>query len=180
MTESQDATKMIEEIVIMGGAYSVTKYGSGHETPVEESNSYSGPEAAKIVFEADVTVKAVGLDVTMNPHVQLTKSDYVRLRNRKGRVAAFAGSILKNNIKTFGRFALHDPMAVAVKIKPSFFQFSSYHIKVETKGENTLGMTVADRRDWLPDNELVGRPVMVCTDAERKFKQGFLRRLTAS
>ncbi len=180
LTEFPDATKMIEEIVIMGGAYSVTKYGSGNETPVAEFNIYSDPEAAKIVFEADVPVKAVGLDVTMNPHVQLTKSDYVRLRNRKGRVAAFAGSILKSNIKTFGRFALHDPMAVAVKIKPSFFQFSSYHVQVETKGENTLGMTVADRRDWLQDNELAGRPVMVCTDADRKFKQTFLKRLTAS
>jgi len=58
---------MIEEIVIMGGAYSATKYGSGNETPVAEFNVYSDPEAAKIVFEADVPVKAVGLDVTMNP-----------------------------------------------------------------------------------------------------------------
>jgi inosine-uridine nucleoside N-ribohydrolase len=180
LTEFPDAKKMIEEIVIMGGAYSVTKYGSGNETPVAEFNIYSDPEAAKIVFEADVPVKAVGLDVTMNPNVQLTKSDYVRLRNRKGRVAAFAGSILKNNMRTFGRFALHDPMAVAVKIKPSLFQFSSYHVQVETRGEYTLGMTVADRRDWLPVDELVGRPVIICTDADRKFKQVFLKRLTAS
>ncbi len=180
LTEFPDAKKMIEEIVIMGGAYSVTKYGRGNETPVAEFNIYSDPEAAKIVFEADVPVKAVGLDVTMNPRAQLTKSDYVRLRNRKGRVAAFASSILKNNMKTFGRFALHDPMAVAVKIKPSLFQFSSYHVQVETRGEYTLGMAVADRRDWLPDDKLVGRPVMVCTDADLKFKQVFLKRLTAS
>jgi purine nucleosidase len=180
LTEFPDAKKMIEEIVMMGGAYSITKYGSGNETPVAEFNIYSDPEAAKIVFEADVPVKAVGLDVTMNPHVQLTRSDYVRLRGRKGRVAAFADSILKNNMRTFGRFALHDPMAVAVKIKPSLFQFSSYGVQVETKGEYTLGMTIADRRDWLPDDELVGRPVMVCTEADPKFKQVFLKRLTAS
>ena len=180
LTEFPDVKKVIEEIVIMGGAYSVTRYGVGNETPVAEFNIYSDPEAAKIVFETDVPVKAVGLDVTMNPNVQLTKSDYVRLRNRKGRIAAFAGSILKNNMRTFGRFALHDPMAVAVKIKPSLFQFSSYHVQVETRGEYTLGMTVADRRDWLPDDELVGRPVMLCIDADRKFKQVFLKRLTAS
>lgn len=180
LTEFPDSKKMIEEIVTMGGAYSLTKYGSGNETPVAEFNIYSDPEAAKIVFEADVPVKAVGLDATMNPHVQLTKSDYLRLSNRKGRIAAFAGSILKNNMRTFGRFALHDPMAVAVKIKPSLFQFSSYHVQVETKGEYTLGMTVADRRDWLEDDKLVGRPVMVCTDADRKFKQVFLKRLTSS
>jgi inosine-uridine nucleoside N-ribohydrolase len=180
VTEFPDAKKTIEEIVIMGGAYSVTKYGCGNETPVAEFNVYSDPEAAKIVFEADVPLKAVGLDVTMNPHVQLTKSDYVRLRNRKGSVAAFASSILKNNMKTFGRFALHDPMAVAVKIKPSLFHFSNCRVQVETKGEYTLGMTIADRRDWLSDDELLGRSVLVCTDADPRFKHVFLKRLTAS
>ena len=180
LTEFPVAKKMIEEIVIMGGAYAVAKYGSGNETPVAEFNIYSDPEAAKIIFEADVPVKAVGLDVTMNPHVQLTKSDYVRIRNGKGHVAAFAGSILKNNMRAFGQFALHDPMAIAVKIKPSLFQFSSYHVQVETKGEFTLGMTVADRRDWLKDDELVGSPAMICTDASQKFKELFLKRLTAS
>jgi len=43
LTEFPDAKKMIEEIVIMGGAYSVTKYGSGNETPVAEFNIYSYP-----------------------------------------------------------------------------------------------------------------------------------------
>ncbi len=71
-------------------------------------------------------------------------------------------------------------MAVAVKIKPSFFQFENYHAQVETKGEYTLGMTVADRRDWLPDDKLVGKPVMVCTSADPKFKNLFLTRLTAA
>jgi purine nucleosidase len=179
-TEFPQVKKMIEEIVIMGGAYSVTKYGCGNETPVAEFNIYSDPEAAKIVFEAGVPVKAVGLDVTMNPSVQLTKSDYVRLRNRKGRVAAFASSILERNMRTYGQFALHDPMAVAVKIKPSFFQFSNYRAQVETKGEYTMGMTVADRRDWLRGDELVGRLVMVCTHVDSKFKQFFLTRLTAA
>ncbi len=180
ITEFPDAKGMIEEIVIMGGAYFVTKYGFGNETPVAEFNVYSDPEAAKLLFEAGIPVKAVGLDVTMNPRLQLTKSDYDRLKNRKSRVSAFASSILKNNMRTYGRFALHDPMTVAVKIKPSFFQFSNYHAQVETKGESTLGMTVADRRDWLPDDKLVGRPVMVCTSADPKFKQFFLTRLTAA
>src|SRR2546428_4616106 len=169
---------MIEEIVIMGGAYSITKYGYGNETPVAEFNIYSDPEAAKIVFEAGAPVKAVGLDVTMNPSVQLTKNDYVRLRNRKGRIAAFASSILENNMRTYGRFALHDPMAVAVKVKPLLFQFANYHAQVETKGEYTLGMTVADRRDSFPDHKLAGRPAMVFTKADPNLKQFFLMRLT--
>ena len=180
LTGFPDVKKMIEEIVIMGGAYSVTEYGCGNETPVSEFNIYSDPEAAKIVFESGLAVKAVGLDVTMNPRLQLTKSDYIRLRNRKGRIAVFASSILKNNMRTYGRFALHDPMAVAVKVKPSLFRFAKYHTQIETKGEHTLGMTVADRRDWLPDDELVGHPVMVCKSVDSKFKDVFLTRLTAT
>jgi purine nucleosidase len=180
LTEFPDAKKSIEEIVIMGGAYSITKYGCGNETPVAEFNIYSDPEAAKIVFETDVPLRAVGLDVTMNPRVQLSKSDYVGIRRRKSRIAAFASSILRNNMRTYGRFALHDPMAVAVKVKPSLFQFGSYHAQVETRGEFTLGMTVADRRDWLLDDELVGRPIMICEEAGQKFKQLFLTRLIAA
>src|SRR2546425_4251219 len=178
LTEFPDAKGMIEEIVIMGGTYFVTKFGFGNETPTAEFNVYSDPEAAKIVFEAGVPVRAVGLDVTMNPRVQLTKSDFARLRKRKGRVSAFASSILKNNMRAYGRFALHDPMAVAVKIKPSFFQFVNYHAQVETKGEYTLGMTVADRREWLPDNKIAGRPGMIFTNADPRVKKVFFKHLT--
>jgi inosine-uridine nucleoside N-ribohydrolase len=180
LTEVPDAKNMIAEIAIMGGAYSVTEYGCGNETPVAEFNIYSDPEAAKIVFESGVSVKAVGLDVTMNPRHQLTKTDYVRLSKRKGRIAAFASSILKNNVRTYGRFALHDPMAVAVKVKPLIFRFAKYHVQVETKGEHTLGMTVADRRDWLPEDQLVGRPVEICTNVDSKFKDVFLKTISAA
>lgn len=180
LTEFPDVKKMIQEIVIMGGAYAVTKYGRGNETPVAEFNIYSDPEAAKIVFESAMPVKAVGLDVTMNPNVQLNKRDQVAFKKRKGPIAAFASSILENNMRKHGRFALHDPMAVAVKIKPLLFKFSEYHTRVETKGEYTLGMAVADRRDWLSDDEMEGSPIMVCTNVDPKFKQMFLARLTAT
>ncbi len=70
-------------------------------------------------------------------------------------------------------------MAVAVKIRPSFYRFSDYHVTVETKGEYTTGMTVADRRD-LKGDQLQGRPVMVCSDVDPGFKRFFLERLTSS
>jgi pyrimidine-specific ribonucleoside hydrolase len=175
-----DSKSKIEEIVIMGGAYGVTEYGVGNETPVAEFNIYSDPEAAKIVFEAGVTLKAVGLDVTTIPQLELGKSDYARIRKRKGKVSMFAARILENNVQTHGRFTLHDPMAVAVKIKLGFYRFSDYRVVIETRGEYTTGMTVADRRGLSSEDQLSGRRVMVCRLVDPGFKRFFLDRLMAA
>jgi len=166
----------IEEIVVMGGAYGITKYGVGNETPVAEFNIYSDPEAAKILFDAEIRLKAVGLDVTTIPQLELVKRDYARIRTSEGKASRFATRILETNIRVHGRFTLHDPMAVAVKIRPSFYRFLDCRVAIETKGEYTTGMTVADRRD-LKEDQLLGRHVMVCSDVVPGFKRFFLDRL---
>jgi inosine-uridine nucleoside N-ribohydrolase len=171
---------MIKELVIMGGAYGVTEYGVGNVTPVAEFNIYADPEAAKIVFESGVLLKAIGLDVTMIPKNQLTLREYVSIKKSKGRVAAFAAMILDKNIHKHRIFALHDPMTVATQVKPSFFEFASYKVQIETRGEITAGMTVADRRQWLAEGEIQGEMMMmICKNVDsRGFKQLFLDRLT--
>jgi inosine-uridine nucleoside N-ribohydrolase len=179
LTGFPDATKMIKEFVIMGGAYCLTEYGVGNVTPVAEFNIYADPEAAKIVFESGVPLKAIGLDVTMVPENQLTLTEYVSIKKSKGRVAAFAATILNKNIHEHGIFALHDPMTVATKVKPSLFEFASYMVEVETRGEVTVGMTVADRREWLPEDKMQGEKKMICKNVDsRGFKQLLLDRLT--
>jgi inosine-uridine nucleoside N-ribohydrolase len=179
LTSFPDASKMIKKLVIMGGAFGVTEYGVGNVTPVAEFNIYADPEAAKIVFESGVPLEAIGLDVTMIPKNQLTLKEYAGIKKSKGRVAAFAAKILNKNIHKHGIFALHDPMTVATKIKPSLFEFASYKVQVETKGEITSGMTVADRRRWLPESEIQGEKVMICKNVDsRGFKRLLLDRLT--
>ena len=173
------AKRMIAEVVIMGGAYGLTEYGVGNETPVAEFNIYSDPEAAKVVFDAGVKLRAVGLDVTTIPQLELEKTEYTRISKTKRRAARFATRILKNNMHEHARFTLHDPMAVGVKIWPELYNFSNYRVNVETKGEFTTGMSVADRRRWLPSDELQGDPAMLCGSVDRRFKQLFLTRLLA-
>ncbi len=181
LTGSPESAKMIKELAIMGGAYGVTEYDAGNVTPVAEFNIYADPEAAKIVFESEIPLQAVGLDVTMDPKNQLTLKNYTNIKKNKGRVTTFAAKILNKNIHKHRIFALHDPMTVATKIKPSLFEFASYKVQVETKGEITSGMTVADRRRWLPKNEVQGEKVMICKNVDsRGFKQLFLDRLTKS
>jgi len=175
LIESPHVKSRIEEIVVMGGAYGITKYGVGNETPVAEFNIYSDPEAAKIVFEAEIRLKTVGLDVTTIPQLELVKRDYARIKKSRGKASMFATRILETNIRAHGRFTLHDPMAVAAKIRPSLYKFSDCRVTVETKGEYTTGMTVADRRD-LKEDQLQGRPVMMCSDVDPGFKRFFLDR----
>src|SRR5436309_13613062 len=94
LTGFPESAKMIKELVIMGGAYGLTEYGVGNVTPVAEFNIYADPEAAKIVFESEVRLQAIGLDVTMIPKNQLTLKNYTDIKKNKGRVATFAAKIL--------------------------------------------------------------------------------------
>jgi pyrimidine-specific ribonucleoside hydrolase len=179
LTSFPESTKMIKELAIMGGAYAVTEYGVGNVTPVAEFNIYADPEAAKIVFESGLPLEVIGLDVTMIPKNQLTLGEYAVIKKSKGRVAGFAAKILNKNIHKHGIFALHDPMTVATKVKPSLFEFASYKVQVETRGEMTAGMTIADRRKWQPESEMQGEKVMICKNVDsRGFKQLLLDRLT--
>jgi inosine-uridine nucleoside N-ribohydrolase len=182
LTSFPDAAKTIKELIIMGGAYGLTEHGVGNVTPVAEFNIYADPEAAKIVFESRVPLSAIGLDVTMVPKNQLTLTDYAVIKKRKGRVPVFAATILNKNIHKHRVFALHDPMTVATKVKPSLFDFASYKVQVETKGEFTTGMTVADRRARPADaQKRQGKKTMICKNVDSSgFKRLFLDRLTPS
>ncbi len=175
--EEPDIVRRLDDMVIMGGAYGLTEYGFGNETPVAEFNIYSDPEAAKLVFESGVSLKCVGLEVTTIPNAQLSRLEYASIRKSETGPAQFAAKILAKAMWREKRFALHDPMAVAVKARPSLFTFKDYHVNLETKGEYTTGMTVTDRRDLLPER-LLGQKVAVCKNAKAEaFKQMFLRRL---
>ena len=174
-----DSAKKIRELSIMGGAYGLTQYGIGNETRVAEFNIYSDPEAAKIVFESGVKLKAVGLDVTMIPDAQLSLRDYSIIRRSSSKVAEFAARILAQVMKR-GSFALHDPMAVAAMATPSLFGFERLPVVVETSGEHTIGMTVADRRRQTQHGGKTAPTFAICNGLRTKrFKQIVMRVLTS-
>jgi len=176
LTKEPETARKIKELSIMGGAYGLTQYGIGNETPTSEFNIYSDPEAAKVVFESGVPLKAVGLDVTMIPAAQLSLSDYSRINSSGSRVARFASRILARAMRK-KRFALHDPMAVAVVSKPSMFTFEDLPVAVETRGEYTTGMTVADRRLGRGKN---AKTVSICSDLKTDcFRRMVVSALTA-
>jgi purine nucleosidase/pyrimidine-specific ribonucleoside hydrolase len=136
-----------ERIVLMGGAVGVP----GNVSPVAEFNIYVDPLAAGIVFDAGIPLTVVGLDVTHQ--VKLTAEDISAATSaHQTPVGRFMLDCTKNLLAATSNrykepgFFLHDPLAVGVVIDPSFVAAEAMSVGVETRGDLTEGMTVADRR----------------------------------
>lgn len=138
-----DIKDKIDLICLMGGGIS-----TGNRTPAAEFNIYVDPEAAKIVFNSGVDIVMAGLDVTNK--AMLMDDEKENLRG-KGKVSAFVAELLDFYGIAGKRFgfegcALHDPCAVGYLLRPDLFEGKKYHVDIETQGELTRGMTLADAR----------------------------------
>lgn len=132
----------IEMISLMGGAADL-----GNWTPSAEFNILVDPEAAKIVFDSGIKIAMAGLDVTHKALIY--KEDTERIRNVGNKVAVMVAELMDFFEKFhmdmgFEGSPLHDPCAVAYLINPDIFTTKKAKVNVETKGEHTLGCTVAD------------------------------------
>jgi inosine-uridine nucleoside N-ribohydrolase len=73
----------IERIVLMGGAI-----GEGNTTPAAEFNIWVDPEAAHRVFESELDVTMVGLDVTHQALMTPVHAERLRAAGRAGTLVA--------------------------------------------------------------------------------------------
>ncbi|MDR1212578.1 MAG: nucleoside hydrolase [Propionibacteriaceae bacterium] len=139
----------VAEVVLMGGGVHV-----GNWSAVAEFNVKTDPEAARIVFETAWPVTMVGLDVTH----QALATDAVaeRVKALGTPLAEFVLGLFAffrqayRDAQGFDFPPVHDPVAVARVIDPSIVGTVRVPITVETVGEQTLGMTVADFRRAAP------------------------------
>ncbi len=170
-------TNQIESLVIMGGAFNLTPYGHGNVNAVAEFNIWHDPEAAKIVFNSGIPIKAIGLDVTTDPANRMSREmfeEIERLGTRRGRLVA---DLCRGFVRRFGRVSLHDPLTIASIADLSLTETERFKVDIETVGELTRGMTVVDRRHSL---RITGTEanVDVCTSVDsRKFLEMFLERV---
>lgn len=144
--------RQLADLVIMGGAVSVP----GNVTPVAEFNIYVDPEAAQIVFTSGLPLTLIGLDVT--ECVRLTAD---MLAQRAGPLATSMAQFLLDctaltmdssaRLERQAGMAMHDPLVVGTVIDPSLVRTMPLPVQVETQGEWTTGMTVADRRPMRPE-----------------------------
>ncbi len=172
------AMATVKRIVLMGGAIGV----AGNITPAAEFNIYVDPHAAGLVFNAGIPLTVVGLDVTYQ--VKLTADDITTATaTHNSTVSRFlidcTKDVLESTAKRYGesKFFLHDPLAVGVVIDPSFVGTQAMSVDIETQGDLTEGMTVADRRSIHPS--LKKPPTAdVCINVDAPlFNAFFLKRL---
>ena len=143
-TRAPDIVERVQEIVLMGGAY----FEVGNVTPAAEFNIYVDPEAAAAVFASGVDLVVMPLDVT---HKALTSADWVAgmraLGNRAGQaVAGWTDFFERYDREKYGAHGapLHDPCTIAFLIRPDLFSGRRINVEIETTGQFTTGMTVAD------------------------------------
>jgi purine nucleosidase len=73
--------------------------------------------------------------------------------------------------------AMHDPLAVGALIDPTIVRTVPLSVQVETKGELTTGMLVADRRPLLTDLKGPANAHVALDVNAARFLETFLHRL---
>lgn len=123
-----DLKSKIKEFTIMGGAYDMN---------FPEYNYSCDPEAVNVVFNSQIPITAVGVDVTFK--CSLSEE------NRK-QIVASESEVLKLLVRItkrwHSRILLHDPLALYCCFDRQFVEFNRRQMLVEETGKFTRGMVV--------------------------------------
>ena len=152
----EHGTGGIERIVLMGGAIA-----EGNMTPAAEFNIWADPEAAQLVFDAELDVTMIGLDVT---HKAVTGEDVQRRLRDAGSIGVFVAELVDYftvyHRHTYGweGAPIHDAVAIAHLLRPGLVETKLRNVEVERISKLCRGRTVVDL--WLrterPANAHVG------------------------
>lgn len=160
----------LKKVVAMGG----TIFKPGNVTPVAEANLWGDPEASDRVFTSGLPVLMVGLDVTLKT---LITTEHLLLLEQFGKEENKALiRFMKQSLEYYFNFyreanyvlngaPLHDPLALMAALQPDLLTTRQMKVRVETRGEHTAGMVVADLRAQPKNGEFI--EVAVDVDAER-------------
>jgi inosine-uridine nucleoside N-ribohydrolase len=136
----------LKRVVLMGGAL-----GNGNVTAAAEANIANDPEAARMVFTSGAAITMIGLDVTHQTYLlERDLEPLVKLDNERARFPLRLMRFMMDAYHELGHdpaiCVLHDPLSAGVCVDPDLVRTEPLYVEIETRGQFTRGMTVADRR----------------------------------
>jgi len=144
LIQAPDVKRGIKEVVMMGGAY----FKRGNVTPTAEFNIHVDPHAATVVFESELPITVLPLDVTHKVLTTPARVEHLKnLGNQAGKlIAQILASYERHDIENFGceGAPLHDPCVIGYLLEPSLFSGRRANVAIETRSDLTLGETVVD------------------------------------
>lgn len=135
---------LIRDIVIMGGAIDVC----GNMSRVAEFNFFIDPEAADIVLRAPLKKTMIPLDPCMNTALPLDFFESLKGAPLHAPMTAMMAHFIDEMARKRGIHGamVYDAIAAFYLIDPAAFTMVDMDIVVETKGEHTAGMSIAEKR----------------------------------
>jgi len=136
----------IRQIAAMGGA----REAGGNITASAEFNIFADPHAADIVLRAGIPTLLVGLDATHQ--VRATKERIAQVRANGSAVALASAQLLdfsagvERKIVGWESPPLHDPVPLAWMLNPQLVETKPATVRIETRGDFTLGHTAVEFR----------------------------------
>ncbi len=137
---------LIDQIVIMGGSLN----GVGNITPCAEFNFYFDPASAQEVLKSRTTKTLIPLDITQQVAFGFEMMD--ELPGNRTRTGYFLRQILPHTFRAHRQqlgqegITLNDAVGALAMLEPELFKFQPIGCDVETEGELTRGVLIADRR----------------------------------
>jgi inosine-uridine nucleoside N-ribohydrolase len=150
-TKSPGILKKAKEIVIMGGAF----FCSGNVTPHAEFNIWFNAEAAQTVFDSRDDIVVMPLDVTRHLIFTRDMTQAVTQANPESKLSQFLIALCEFMIGTalgyretagIPGLLVHDAATLGYLFYPETLMLKRAKVRVETKGELTLGQTSIDSR----------------------------------
>lgn len=164
--KAPETMKKVKKIISMGGAFRVP----GNTTAAAEFNIYVDPEAAQEVIEHGIPVLFAGLDVTMQTGI--TRDQVLeKLKQCPGKQSQFIADCsefyMRFHQEESGYYGcyVHDALAVALSFQPNLVETENLLVNVETKGDLTRGMTLADYRSFV-DYNVTPATAEVCAELD--------------
>lgn len=139
--------RKLQGIIMMGGVFS--EYGN--ITTTAEFNVYVDPHAAHNVLTSGIPIHIVPLDVTHQ--VVLTGERLMAETKGKNNIISnflkdstqACMEFYRQNVGFYG-LHVHDALPIGILTHPHLFENVAAYVQVETEGNLTSGMTVADLR----------------------------------